>query len=125
MKEYKVFLHTSGKVEAVKQGWSWPAFFFPLIWALVKRMWGLAFGLFLAILILDAVLIHAGVSKRTTDVLVSIAIIAASIVFGINGNYWREKKLLSRGFEFRGKVTARNRKTALAMIEKGDHSTST
>ena len=39
MKQYKIFKHPLGKIEAVKQGWSWPAFFFNWIWALVKKMW--------------------------------------------------------------------------------------
>ncbi len=38
-KRYKVFEHPENRVEAVKQGWSWPAFFFIWIWALVKKMW--------------------------------------------------------------------------------------
>ena len=44
MKQYKVFKHPAGSIEAVKQGWSWPAFFFSFIWAMVKKMWGLGIG---------------------------------------------------------------------------------
>ena len=41
MKTYKIFKNPTGQYEAVKQGWSWPAFFFGGIWACVKKIWGL------------------------------------------------------------------------------------
>ena len=41
MKVYKIFKDSIGQYEAVKQGWSWPAFFFEGIWACVKKIWGL------------------------------------------------------------------------------------
>ena len=37
MKTYKIFKNPTGQYEAVKQGWSWPAFFFGGIWACVKK----------------------------------------------------------------------------------------
>lgn len=42
MKHYKIYEHPAGRIEAVKQGWSWPAFFFVPTWALFKKMWGWA-----------------------------------------------------------------------------------
>ncbi len=36
MKQYKIYEHPAGAIEAVKLGWSWPAFFFVSIWALFK-----------------------------------------------------------------------------------------
>ena len=48
MKQYKIFENSEGEIEAVKQGWSWPAFFFTSIWALVKRMYLLGIGAFVA-----------------------------------------------------------------------------
>ena len=56
MKEYKVFKHPIGKIETVKQGWSWPAFFFNWIWALIKRMWGIAVTFFLLSLIMELII---------------------------------------------------------------------
>lgn len=37
MKTYKIFKNPTGQYEAVKQGWSWPAFLFGGIWACVKK----------------------------------------------------------------------------------------
>ncbi len=55
MKQYKIFKHPNGETEAVKQSWSWPAFFFTWIWALIKKLWVIAaitFGVVLLIQIL-------------------------------------------------------------------------
>ena len=51
MKQYKIFKHPSGNSEAVKQGWSWPAFFFSFIWAMVKKQWALGVSVFIGILV--------------------------------------------------------------------------
>ena len=46
---YKVFGHPrSGDTAVIKDGFSWPAFFFSFIWALFKRLWLLAIALFVA-----------------------------------------------------------------------------
>ena len=53
MKTYKIFKNPTGQYEAVKQGWSWPAFFFAGIWACVKKMWGLGIGIIIVFIILN------------------------------------------------------------------------
>lgn len=122
MKQYKVFEHPMGKVEAVKQGWSWPGFFFNIIWALIKRMWALGASL-LAIFIVISI-IASGYGGETEKVITAMAYLGnfiIAIVFGINGNRWREKNLLSRGFDFRNTVTAANQEGAIALYLKGNN----
>ena len=51
MKTFKIYEHPAGNREAVKQGWSWPGFFFGPIWAFVKKMWGLGGVLLLVVII--------------------------------------------------------------------------
>lgn len=41
-----------------------------------------------------------------------------SIVFGMKGNSWREKNLISRGFEFKDIISASNPEGALALYLK-------
>ena len=113
MKQFKIFEHPHLRIEAVKQGWSWPAFFFPWIWALVKKMWGLGFGILGIYIFLN--IVSYGSRDETLSGLISIAGIIASIVFGINGNKWRENNLRSRGFEYKSIITASNPETASAL----------
>jgi Protein of unknown function (DUF2628). len=111
MKQYKIFLHPSGTSTAVKQGWSWPAFFFGFLWAIVKQQWVLGVSVFVALFVGGIVMGAAG--KHAVDMqMISIAI---NVVFGMSGNSWREKKLISRGYEQMGTVSASNEELALAL----------
>lgn len=131
MKQYQIYVSPHGQREAIKQGWSWPAFFFGGIWALVKQMWGIGFGM-LALALLEfairgaiAAEVGRGAAALFSDV-VSLVWIAVPFVFGIYGNKWRTKNVKSRGFENQGMVTARNPEAAIDVwIEKEDASEAT
>ena len=114
MKQYKIFKHPSGSSEAVKQGWSWPAFFFSFIWAMVKKQWALGVGVFIGAIVFGFIVGIAGGS----DAIINIFSIILNIVFGINGNSWREKNLISRGYELVDTVTAANKDGAIALYLK-------
>ena len=119
MKEYKIFEHPDGKVEVVKQGWSWPAFVFTFFWLLVKRMWvlaGIIFASFLIIVFIGGV--AGGAIEKSLDEILSIANIMIMVVFGLKGNNLKEKNLLSRGFDFRTTLTASNHDGAVAIYLK-------
>jgi hypothetical protein len=51
MYRYKIYKHSSGTTEAIKEGWPWPAFFFTTFWAIAKRMWAVGVGAFIAIFV--------------------------------------------------------------------------
>ncbi|MBI9082281.1 MAG: DUF2628 domain-containing protein [Desulfobacterales bacterium] len=120
MKQYKVFKHPSGINEAVKQGWSWPAFFFNFIWAMVKKMWGLGVGILVGFLVFGIILGLAGVGKGS-DAIINVVAIIVNIIFGLNGNKWRENNLISRGFEHADTVTASNSEGAVALFLKSEN----
>lgn len=119
MKQYKVFDHPTGKIEIVKQGWSWPGFFFTAIWAFFNRMWligGVVFAAFFVGTVLGE--IAGGETEQDIDLIIDIAILILPIVFGVKGNSWREKNLQGRGYEYRTTVTVANPKGALAIYIK-------
>ena len=118
MKQYKLFKHPSGTIEAVKQGWSWPGFFFSFIWAMIKKMWGLGVGLLIGCIVLGLIVGAAG-GGSGGDALTNIIAIIINIILGVNGNSWREKNLASRGFEQVDTVTAANPEGAIALHLKG------
>lgn len=118
MKQFKVFKHPAGSHEAVKQGWSWPAFFFSFIWAMVKKMWGLGVGVLIGTFVLGFFVGAAGMGDGG-DVLINIFAIIVNVIFGLKGNSWREKNLASRGFERVDTVTAANPEGAIALYLKG------
>ena len=117
MKQYKVFKHPAGAIEAVKQGWSWPGFLFDCIWALVKRMWGLGIGVFIGAVILAMIFISI-FGEQSGEGLYYLCGFIAKLTFGANGNSWREKNLASRGFEHVDTVSASNPEGAIALYLK-------
>ena len=44
MRHYRIFARSEKQIEAVKIGWSWPAFFFSFCWMLIKKLWWRAAG---------------------------------------------------------------------------------
>lgn len=117
MKQYKIFKHPSGTSEAVKQGWSWPAFFFSFIWAMVKKQWALGVSVLIGLLVFGFI-VGAAAGDEGGGALINIVSIIINIIFGINGNSWREKNLISRGYEQVDTVTAANPEGAIALYLK-------
>jgi hypothetical protein len=117
MKQYKIFMHPSGKSESVKQGWSWPAFFFICFWAMVKKMWGFGVGILISMFVFGLIIGFLDIGDVGNG-LINIISLIISIIFGVNGNSWREENLLSRGFEQVDTVTAANPEGALALYLK-------
>ena len=114
MRQYKIYEHPSGMIDIVKQGWSWPAFFFSAIWAMAKKLWGLAaaaLSAFLVLGLLDHLIELGAAGSLLIDLLWMVAIAA----FGSSGNRWREKNLEKRGYECVDTVTAANADGALAL----------
>ena len=118
MNQYKIFTHPSGAIEAVKQGWSWPAFSFGFVWAMVKGLWQLSIGVLLAFLAVGFALGVVG-NEQWGDAIVNGLGVTANLIFGVHGNGWREKNLLSRGFQQKQTVTAPTPRAAVNLYSKG------
>lgn len=131
MKTYKVFQHPDGRIEAVKQGWSWPAFFFGIIWAIVKKLWGLTGILFAIAVVLtivsiavDPVSINGGYytqSQMQTSAFINLFFnlitLVISIVLGKMGNQIRENNLTKRGYQLLNTIEAENPDQAIANVK--------
>ena len=119
MKHYKIFEHPDGKIEAVKLGWSWPAFFFDCLWALFKKMWWLGGGIFATFVLLEALL---SMEDEGLNLNKLVIIIVLRVIFGLNGNRWRENKLQSRGYHYKGTKTEQTqREQRLSTYSNNQH----
>jgi hypothetical protein len=103
MKQYKVFTR-SGSTVLVKQGWSWPAFLLPAIWALTKRLWGVGAGVLFGSIALAFVIDRVDIDRAEPAFVLMGIEFFVRIIFGMNGNSWREVNLISRGFTESHKV---------------------
>ncbi|WP_296117595.1 DUF2628 domain-containing protein [uncultured Neisseria sp.] len=95
MKIYKIFKNPAGQYEAVKQGWSWPAFFFGGIWACVKKIWDLGITL-----IIWSIILQFTVRDLSVAHLLFMISLIIKIILGGYGNSLREKNLINRGYQY-------------------------
>ncbi len=111
MKQFDIYQHPDGRLEAVKQGWSWPAFLFGALWALYCRLWKIAALTLVGVLVVAM----AGVLEKSglLDVMANIVCLGLYMAFGINGNHWKRRHLTSTGCHLAGTVAARGASQAI------------
>jgi hypothetical protein len=102
----RAYFHPKKGLTQVKQGFSWPAFFFGSLWAAVRRMW---FPSFVVMALLDVALWfltgYAEAQRAGGLVLLGlVATLAYAYLRGRYGNRLLEASLLSRGYTVRSSV---------------------
>lgn len=112
MNPYKIYKHPSGDIEAVKQGWSWPGFFFNFIWVMIKQLWKIL-GIMILALVMFSVFICVFGLGEAKEVLTDAFCIALNVTCGAFGNFWREDKLISRSYKLVHIVTASSAEDAI------------
>lgn len=123
---YKIYQSPLYTFEAVKQGWSWPAFFFGPIWALFKTLWGLGF----LIIIGQSILISAyanlflqGLPQQEAVLALQpinfLLTIIVAIPIALYGNSLRGKNLLVKGYKEVAYVIAENPQNAIKVHMDG------
>lgn len=82
----------------IKDGFSWPAFLFPVIWLIIKRLW-----LALALYILAVAVIS--VTASATDLSgasVFVILLGLNLILGFEANKLNRRALTRRGFAEEG-----------------------
>ncbi len=122
MKRFRVYYHPAHGHEAVKQGFSWPALFFGVFWALFKRLWNIAAILFVVQLILhmlDLQTQHSG--SLTMALLILACSLAVWLLPAFKGNIWREKSLLRKGYSLVSELDAPSAREAIMRCDQDYH----
>lgn len=106
MNNYRLLLNSKRQIRVVKEGWSWPAFFFTWAWGLSKELWFISGAFIGTVLILSFLIALAG--GGDAGFLPFIFQLFAAAIFGANGNEWFFEDLKKKGFvlsdskEFKG-----------------------
>lgn len=102
----RVYFHPKKGYVFVKQGFSWPAFFFGALWALVRKMWLPTFAVMVILEIMLWFLSGYGEAQRIVwlELLGAVITLLYAFLRGKYGNRLLEASLLSRGFEDHGIV---------------------
>ncbi len=123
MKQFKIFEHPTKGLDAVKIGFSWPAFFLGIIWLIFKGMWKYA-GIFFVIYLIMSFIQSSISSSNIEPVLVSTYTLMIRIThllilttLGFKGNFWRESSLREKGYAFMTTVYADSHTKALQIIK--------
>ena len=111
MASFRILTHPEHGTRAVKIGWSWPAFFFGLFWALYKRMWLLAASLF-GFIVLSSVFIPATMEGQLIS---NVLFLGLNLTLSLKGNQWYVSLLETQGYQEQAQVSARNPDDALAV----------
>ncbi len=90
--QYRIYVNPQGEYKAVKTGWSWTAFFFTGIWALVNKMWVL--GIAFTTMEIFTVVSTAGFG--------TVLNLFWSVVLGYKGNKLLRDHLLRSGYDLVG-----------------------
>ena len=114
MKVYTVHVRHSGldpdrDVVLIKEGLSWPAFFFSVLWALWKRLWLAALGLGLANVVLSGLVLILDLGPVGQ---LAVSLGGAAVIGYVGNDLWRWT-LARRGFIEAGVVAAADRESAL------------
>ena len=121
MKTFNVYRHPAQGLEAVKVGFSWPAAAAGPIWMLAKNLWGLAslwVAMYLALSLVETVTntSEPGGAQALVYLFLVAGYFALGLVPGFNGNKWREKNLVRRGFQMLGTVQAETPEAAISQM---------
>jgi hypothetical protein len=82
----------------VKDGFSWPAFLFPVIWLIIKRLW-LAFAIYiLAVAVISATASATDLSGGS----VFVILLGLNLILGFEANWLNRRALARRGFAEEG-----------------------
>ena len=118
MNRFNVYANRQGTYEAVKRGWSWPAFFFVFLWALVNRLWAKCFFAVAWIVLFVVFVLPAAENREQARVLTNIGGCVMGIVFEANGNKWRETSIKWRRFHFKNTVRAEDEEAACWIVRR-------
>ncbi len=119
MNMYRMYSSPKYETEAVKRGWSWPAFCLGGIWAFCKGMWYISLGVVVLGFALFMFMVYF-CDGCLANLIINIYGFVVSILLGIYGNEFRESDLLERGFNYVGEIEALNVDSALAEQLKRD-----
>lgn len=101
-------LERAERMAFVKDGFSWPALFVPLLWLPWHRMWTVLLG-WLAII---AAIVLAGRFVPAGDSYAGLAAIVFAVLFALEANALRRWSLGRKGWRFIGVAVGRDRDEA-------------
>jgi len=121
MTRFNIYKHPVLGHEVVKIGFSWTGFFFTWIWTFINKLWGTGIILLIVILPINSFtfwILESGPSFDEITLMFSLLSFIPNMIVGVQGNAWKDKSLLKRGYELVDSVEANSHDDALAKYTK-------
>lgn len=125
MRTFEVYKHRTKSgahfYEAVKKGFSWPGFFFSVIWAFLNELWLLGIA-GIAILPFTRKIHDFFYNEGNTTLAVGALLLQATYLFlsGAMTNKWRSRLLIRKGLQHIGNIVAETPDAAIEAIQRED-----
>jgi len=117
MKNYEIYMNQDYDIKAVKVGWTWFGALFNIFWALYNKMWTYAGGILIGSILLSLTYIPF-VEDNIAHILTNIIELTIVVLFGVLGNRWKGKTLISQGYILQNIIEAENEKSAIQSFHK-------
>lgn len=99
----KIYRHPENGAVAVKTGYCWPGFWLSILWLIHRRLWREASLIVLAGLALSLVgHFLFGEDNLRNSIYYACWIFSLSLLIGLHGNSWIEKRLRAVGYRLSG-----------------------
>lgn len=122
MPKYRILANPGGDIRPIKIGFSWPAFFLNVLWAVANGLWLVAF--LILVLAFSGLILFAS-TIQSSLVLVGLTAVSAEAALltflGLRANDVLASHLERRGYVLTSVVSAPNLPTALDMASTERH----
>ena len=107
MRKYDVLVNNEGRIELVRQGFNWVAFWFTITWALFKFHFRIITIIIGISLVFSVFFKDVNIEENmATDIITVLLGISFHTFFGLKGNQWTKKRLLDKNYNQIGVVDA-------------------
>lgn len=105
MKKFDVFINQEKKIKLVRHDFNWLAFWFTLLWAILKLHFIKSILVVVVFIIIINLFNLIEYDKNVfLDSVAFIIFISFNIFFGLNGNKWNKERLLKNNYKLVGTV---------------------
>lgn len=121
MKTFNIYRHETEGFEAVKVGFSWPAFFFGTVWMLISGLWLLAASWITMLIVLRFIQAYTDSPNPTlAQACIALVLLVCYLVLWLapafKGNKWRDRNLCKQGYKCIATIQAKNPAEATAQV---------
>lgn len=112
MKNFSIYKKSSNLIEVVKRGWSFPAFFFGIIWCFYKKLYSIGIMIFIFSILIN----YLYINHNQFHIISYILNVCTAGFLGTSGNKLIEYQLENNGYILKEIITAKDKFNAINLF---------